>query len=125
MSELLDAADWQGRIYSDGWRAAHGGVLTNIEPATGDDLAQHGPSSSVGPASPAWPAESPLAPASIDASAVEIDPGVTREGTGLPHGGQLHEVLREERYVASRTLCGPAEQCWQRNCCRQSESHGS
>src|SRR5262245_49564563 len=42
MSELLDAADWPGRISSDGWRTAHGGVHTSTEPATGDALAEVG-----------------------------------------------------------------------------------
>ncbi|MEU0221222.1 aldehyde dehydrogenase family protein, partial [Streptomyces sp. NPDC006265] len=42
-----DAAEWTGRIYSEGWRNAEGGTRPVIEPATGERLAE------VGVASPA------------------------------------------------------------------------
>ncbi|MFC4463149.1 benzaldehyde dehydrogenase [Streptomyces xiangluensis] len=42
MTELLDDVSWQGKIYSNGWSTAHGGVLNSTEPATGAVLAQVG-----------------------------------------------------------------------------------
>ncbi|MFE9438379.1 benzaldehyde dehydrogenase [Streptomyces sp. NPDC006602] len=42
MTELLDDVSWQGKIYSNGWTTAHGGVLDSTEPATGAFLAQVG-----------------------------------------------------------------------------------
>ncbi|NGO47010.1 benzaldehyde dehydrogenase [Streptomyces ureilyticus] len=42
MTELLDDVSWQGKIYSNGWTTAHGGVLDSTEPATGSVLAQVG-----------------------------------------------------------------------------------
>lgn len=42
-----DAAEWTGKIYSEGWRTAEGGTRQVIEPATGEPLAE------VGVASPA------------------------------------------------------------------------
>ncbi|MEV0185946.1 benzaldehyde dehydrogenase [Streptomyces sp. NPDC050625] len=42
MIELLDDVAWQGKIYSNGWTTAHGGVLDSIEPATGAVLTQVG-----------------------------------------------------------------------------------
>jgi benzaldehyde dehydrogenase (NAD) len=42
MTELLDEVAWQGKIYSNGWRDANGGVLESTEPATGAVLAQVG-----------------------------------------------------------------------------------
>ncbi|GAB2967190.1 benzaldehyde dehydrogenase [Streptomyces pseudoechinosporeus] len=42
MTELLDDVSWQGKIYSNGWTTAHGGVLDSTEPATGAVLAQVG-----------------------------------------------------------------------------------
>lgn len=42
MNELLETADWHGRIFSGGWRAARGGTLDSLEPATDAVLAQVG-----------------------------------------------------------------------------------
>ncbi len=42
MTEILDDLDWQGKLYSTGWTAAHGGVLESSEPATGKVLATVG-----------------------------------------------------------------------------------
>jgi benzaldehyde dehydrogenase (NAD) len=42
MAELLESLDWQGRIYSSGWVAAHGGTVQCTEPATGEVLATAG-----------------------------------------------------------------------------------
>ncbi|WP_328766731.1 benzaldehyde dehydrogenase [Streptomyces sp. NBC_00286] len=42
MTDLLDDVSWQGKIYSNGWTTAHGGVLDSTEPATGAVLAQVG-----------------------------------------------------------------------------------
>jgi len=42
MAELLSGSDWQGRIFSDGWAKAHGGVHSSVEPATGAVLAEFG-----------------------------------------------------------------------------------
>jgi len=39
---LLDGAAWQGKIFSNGWRDAKGGVLDTVEPATGEVLGQVG-----------------------------------------------------------------------------------
>ncbi|MFF8894848.1 benzaldehyde dehydrogenase [Brevibacterium casei] len=39
---LLDAATWQGRIFSDGWTPGRAGTAEAIEPATGDTLAEFG-----------------------------------------------------------------------------------
>ncbi|MFG2129227.1 aldehyde dehydrogenase family protein [Streptomyces sp. NPDC048751] len=37
-----NVAEWTGRIYSEGWRTAEGGILRVIEPATGEPLAEVG-----------------------------------------------------------------------------------
>jgi benzaldehyde dehydrogenase (NAD) len=37
-----DAAEWTGRIYSEGWRIPEGGTRRVIEPATGEPLAEVG-----------------------------------------------------------------------------------
>jgi benzaldehyde dehydrogenase (NAD) len=42
MSGLLDGVDWQGKIFSNGWRPAAGGVIDSVEPATGGVLGQVG-----------------------------------------------------------------------------------
>jgi benzaldehyde dehydrogenase (NAD) len=42
MPELLENLDWQGKVYSSGWRIARGGVVEAIEPATGEVLATTG-----------------------------------------------------------------------------------
>lgn len=39
---LLDVGTWDGKIFSDGWRAANGGARGVMEPATGKELAQIG-----------------------------------------------------------------------------------
>ncbi|MDQ1485606.1 MAG: benzaldehyde dehydrogenase [Actinomycetota bacterium] len=39
---LLDASRWSGQIFSSGWKAAHGGVRSVVEPATGDELERIG-----------------------------------------------------------------------------------
>ncbi len=39
---LLDAGDWAGRIYTDGWSTAAGGSRTVTEPATGKELGSVG-----------------------------------------------------------------------------------
>ncbi|TAM92847.1 MAG: aldehyde dehydrogenase family protein, partial [Jatrophihabitans sp.] len=39
---LLDTADWDGQIYSGGWREAQGGTRPVVEPATGKQLATVG-----------------------------------------------------------------------------------
>lgn len=42
MSSLLDGVDWQGKIFSRGWRASCGGAIDVTEPATGESLGQVG-----------------------------------------------------------------------------------
>jgi len=42
MSDLLDNVTWQGKIFSNGWVDARGGVIDSVEPATGEVLAQVG-----------------------------------------------------------------------------------
>ncbi|WP_408899686.1 benzaldehyde dehydrogenase (plasmid) [Nocardioides sp. R1-1] len=42
MGSLLDSAEWQGKIFSNGWVDAAGGTVDTIEPATGDVLATVG-----------------------------------------------------------------------------------
>ncbi|MFD8236705.1 aldehyde dehydrogenase family protein [Streptomyces sp. NPDC059696] len=37
-----DAAEWTGKIYSEGWRTAGGGIRRVVEPATGEPLAEVG-----------------------------------------------------------------------------------
>ncbi|MFJ7334215.1 aldehyde dehydrogenase family protein [Streptomyces sp. NPDC101110] len=37
-----DAAEWTGKIYSEGWRTAGGGTRLVVEPATGEPLAEVG-----------------------------------------------------------------------------------
>ncbi|MEU1005237.1 aldehyde dehydrogenase family protein [Streptomyces tibetensis] len=37
-----DAAEWTGKIYSEGWRTAEGGTRRVVEPATGEPLAEVG-----------------------------------------------------------------------------------
>jgi len=39
---LLDSGVWQGKIYSGGWVAAHGGDMPVVEPATGQELGRAG-----------------------------------------------------------------------------------
>ena len=39
---LLDGADWNSKIFSNGWVSAQGGSLVTVEPATGDKLAEVG-----------------------------------------------------------------------------------
>jgi benzaldehyde dehydrogenase (NAD) len=39
---LLDGTAWQGKVFSNGWRDAKGGVVETTEPATGEVLAQVG-----------------------------------------------------------------------------------
>lgn len=42
MSLLQNSENWQGRIYSNGWKPGRGGTGAAIEPATGDTLAEFG-----------------------------------------------------------------------------------
>ena len=42
MSGLLDGVAWQGKIFSNGWVDAHGGVADSTEPATGEVLGRVG-----------------------------------------------------------------------------------
>jgi benzaldehyde dehydrogenase (NAD) len=39
---LLDGADWNSKIFSNGWITAQGGTVQTIEPATGEVLAEIG-----------------------------------------------------------------------------------
>jgi benzaldehyde dehydrogenase (NAD) len=39
---LLEGADWNSKIFSNGWVSAQGGTLTSTEPATGESLAEVG-----------------------------------------------------------------------------------
>jgi benzaldehyde dehydrogenase (NAD) len=42
VADVLDGIEWRGKIYSNGWVDARGGVLDSIEPATGEVLASVG-----------------------------------------------------------------------------------
>ncbi|HEY6493631.1 MAG TPA: benzaldehyde dehydrogenase [Trebonia sp.] len=42
MADILDEIEWRGKIYSNGWVDARGGVVDSIEPATGAVLASVG-----------------------------------------------------------------------------------
>ncbi|HEU4362757.1 MAG TPA: benzaldehyde dehydrogenase, partial [Mycobacterium sp.] len=42
MTDLLVGSDWQGKIYSNGWRDGRAGSVDCVEPATGATLAQVG-----------------------------------------------------------------------------------
>src|SRR5215207_4727022 len=101
MSELLDDAAWQGRIYSNGWVAAHGGTLDSTEPATGAVLAQVGladaedvaaATAAAAQAQPAWaeqigPARAAMirrAAAVLTEHRAEFERWLVREGGAVP-----------------------------------------
>lgn len=45
MRELLDVAEWGGKIYSGGWVDGGGHTFKSVEPATGRQLAEVGSAS--------------------------------------------------------------------------------
>ncbi|WP_030439966.1 benzaldehyde dehydrogenase [Actinoplanes subtropicus] len=101
MGLLDDGTAWSGRVFSDGWRAAHGGVLAATEPATGavlaevgladaDDVAaatvraaqaQPGWAATIGPARAAVLRE---AAAVLSANRAEFEQWLVREGGAVP-----------------------------------------
>lgn len=101
MTELLTDVPWQGRIYSNGWTTAHGGVLDSIEPATGATLAQAGLADATdvaaateraAQAQPEWAAQTGPARAAVirKAAAIlldnraEFERWLVREGGAVP-----------------------------------------
>jgi benzaldehyde dehydrogenase (NAD) len=101
MAELLDGLDWQGKIYSNGWTSARGGMLESVEPATGEVLATVGlanaadiddAASAARKAQPEWAAQTgPQRAALIRAAArlledhrAEFETWLVREGGAIP-----------------------------------------
>jgi benzaldehyde dehydrogenase (NAD) len=101
MSGLLDGVDWQGKIFSNGWRAARGGVIDSIEPATGGVLGQVGlanaedvatAAAAAAAAQPAWAARTGPERAAVirkaaevlSANRAEFETWLVREGGCVP-----------------------------------------
>ncbi len=101
MTELLDQVDWQGKVYSNGWRDASGGVLDSTEPATGTVLGQVGLANAAdvaaataraAEAQPEWAAQTGPARAALirKAAAIlsdnraEFERWLVREGGAVP-----------------------------------------
>jgi benzaldehyde dehydrogenase (NAD) len=101
MTELLDQVDWQGKLYSNGWRDASGGVLDSTEPATGAVLGQVGQADATdvaaataraAEAQPSWaeqtgPARAALirrAAAILSDNRAEFERWLVREGGAVP-----------------------------------------
>ncbi|WP_435198665.1 benzaldehyde dehydrogenase [Janibacter sp. GS2] len=118
MSKLLDRATWQGKVFSNGWVEAGGGVIDAIEPATGETLAQVGAAdaqdiaraaASAAAAQPEWAAKTGPERAAVVRRATEIlavnreefETWLIREGGCVPGKaafevdlvlGELHEA---------------------------------
>jgi len=101
MTELLDGLDWQEKVYSNGWRAAHGGVVESTEPATGEVLAHSGladaddiaaAAAAAKDAQPAWAAQPGPQRAALlrrvarilEESRAEVEQWLVREGGAIP-----------------------------------------
>jgi len=101
MGLLDDGTGWQGKVFSDGWRAAHGGVLATTEPATGAVLAEVGladaedvaaATTRAALAQPEWaatigPARAAVlreAAAVLSANRAEFEQWLVREGGAVP-----------------------------------------
>jgi benzaldehyde dehydrogenase (NAD) len=78
---LLDRIDWQGKIFSNGWNDAKGGVADTTEPATGEVLGQVGvanaediakAAASAAAAQPAWAARTGPERAALLRSAAQV-----------------------------------------------------
>lgn len=101
MSSLLDSTDWQGKIFSNGWTTARGGVIDSTEPATGEVLGQVGlanaediakATAEAAEAQPAWAAVPGPARAAVlrkagevlAANRAEFETWLVREGGCVP-----------------------------------------
>ncbi len=122
---LVDSGDWQGKIFSAGWRPGSGGEHPVTEPATGDELGR------IGYATPAdvrkaarraaeaqrsWAAASYSERAAVlrragdlwNAHAEEIKTWLTRETGAIPPMGDLQvHVSAEECYEAAALASQP------------------
>jgi benzaldehyde dehydrogenase (NAD) len=81
MSGLLDGVAWQGKVFSNGWNDARGGVIDAIEPATGEVLGQVGvanaediatAAASAAAAQPEWAAKTGPERAALIRKAAEV-----------------------------------------------------
>jgi len=101
MTELLEQVDWQGKLYSNGWRDASGGVVDSTEPATGAVLGQVGQANATdvaattaraAEAQPSWAEQTGPARAALIRRAAEIlsdnraefERWLVREGGAVP-----------------------------------------
>jgi benzaldehyde dehydrogenase (NAD) len=101
MTELLDGAAWQGRIYSGGWVDGNGGTAASVEPATGAELGTVGladagdvaaAASRAAAAQPEWaalpgPARAAVirkAAAVLEENRAEFERWLVREGGSVP-----------------------------------------
>jgi benzaldehyde dehydrogenase (NAD) len=101
MTDLFDGIDWTGKIFSGGWRAAHGGTRASVEPATGATLGEFGTADAddvaeavarAAAAQPAWaatpgPARAALirrVAAVLEANRAEFETWLVREGGAVP-----------------------------------------
>jgi benzaldehyde dehydrogenase (NAD) len=123
---LLDAGDWAGRIYTDGWNTAAGGSRTVTEPATGDELGSVGladqedldrAATRATDAQPGWAATNFEERAAVlrragvlwEEHAKEIEDWLVREAGSIPPKAQVEtHVAAQECYeaaaLASHTL---------------------
>lgn len=118
MTTFLDGAAWQGKIFSNGWVDARGGVIDATEPATGKALAQVGAgnaediaaaAAAAAKAQPEWAAQTGPERAAVLRKAAEIlavnreefETWLIREGGCVPGKaafevdlvlGELHEA---------------------------------
>ena len=122
---LLDSGSWQGKIFSDGWRAGSGGEHAVTEPATGEELGRIGyatPSDVRRAARRAKEAQRGWAAASYgeraavlrragdlwNSHADEIKMWLTRETGAIPPMGDLQvHVSADECYEAAALASQP------------------
>jgi benzaldehyde dehydrogenase (NAD) len=105
---LLDGATWSGKIFQDGWVPGGGGEISDLEPATGEELARVGSANAedvgraarrASEAQPAWAATGYQERAAIlrragslfEEHADEIVGWIVRETGAIPPKGQLED----------------------------------
>ncbi len=103
---LLDEATWSGKIYQDGWVPGGGGEISDLEPATGEELARVGSANAddvsraarrASEAQPGWAATGYQERAAIlrragslfEEHGEEIQGWIVRETGAIPPKGQL------------------------------------
>jgi benzaldehyde dehydrogenase (NAD) len=101
MADILDEVEWRGKIYSNGWVDARGGVTDTFEPATGEILASVGLANgedvavaalAAKVAQPGWAAQPGPARAAVLRKAIrvlednraEFERWLVREGGAIP-----------------------------------------